>query len=70
MSTAIVGVGEIGGALARHLVAGGESVVIAAKSPAHAKELKVVIDPSNPVAFDGRLVDLDEARAAQSHVHR
>ena len=29
MTTAIVSVGNIGGALARHLVAGGESVVFA-----------------------------------------
>jgi predicted dinucleotide-binding enzyme len=97
MTTAIVGVGNIGGALARNLVAGGESVVLAAKDKTHAaalaaelgplaraasvkgavtgadavvfalwldaiKELippyvrllenKVVIDPSNPIAFD------------------
>jgi predicted dinucleotide-binding enzyme len=97
MTTAIVGVGNIGGAVARHLVAGGESVVLAAKgqtrAEALAKELgplaraasvedavadanavvlalwldaikelvpryarlfehKVVIDPSNPIAFD------------------
>ena len=31
LTTAIVGVGNIGGALARHLVAGSESVVLAAK---------------------------------------
>jgi len=99
MTTAIVGVGNIGGAVARHLVAGGESVVLAAKdqtrAEALAKELgpraraasvedavadadadavvlalwldaikelvpryarrfedKVVVDPSNPIAFD------------------
>jgi predicted dinucleotide-binding enzyme len=97
VTTAIVGVGNIGGALARHLVAGGESVVLAAKDgsraealadelgplaraasvkdavagadavvfalwldtikeliPQHAPLLedKVVVDPSNPVAFD------------------
>ena len=97
MTTAIVGVGNIGGAVARHLVAGGESVVLAARdqtrAEALAKELgplaraasvqdavadadavvlalwldaikelvpryarlfedKVVVDPSNPIAFD------------------
>ena len=97
MTTAIIGVGNIGSALARHLVAGDEPVVLAAKnqSGAHAlatelgplaraasveeamagadvvvfavwldttKELiaehaallenTVVIDPSNPIAFD------------------
>jgi 8-hydroxy-5-deazaflavin:NADPH oxidoreductase len=96
-TTAIVGVGNIGGAVARHLVTGGESVVLAAKEetsaqalaatlgplaraasvedaissadavvlalwldtiralvPQHAPLLddKVVIDPSNPIAFD------------------
>jgi predicted dinucleotide-binding enzyme len=97
LTTAIVGVGNIGGALARHLVAGGESVVLAAKDGSRAEALadepgplahaapmedavagadavvfalwpdtirelipqyarlledKVVVDPSNPVAFD------------------
>ena len=37
MTTAIVGVGNIGGALARHLVAGGESVVLAAKDQSRAE---------------------------------
>ncbi|MEZ0070368.1 putative dinucleotide-binding enzyme [Streptacidiphilus sp. MAP12-20] len=99
MTTAIVGVGNIGGAVARHLVAGGENVVLAGKSTPRAKELadelgplaqaasaqdaiaqadtvvlaiwldamrelipqvapllagKVVIDPSNPIAFDAQ----------------
>ncbi|WP_327364372.1 MULTISPECIES: NADPH-dependent F420 reductase [unclassified Streptomyces] len=97
MTTAIVGVGNIGAALARNLVAGGESVVLAGKGPVRAAEIadelgplaraasvqdaitdadtvvfaiwldamrelipqvapllddKVVIDPSNPIAFD------------------
>jgi 8-hydroxy-5-deazaflavin:NADPH oxidoreductase len=39
MTTAIVGVSNIGGALARHLVAGGESVVLAAKDGSLADEL-------------------------------
>jgi 8-hydroxy-5-deazaflavin:NADPH oxidoreductase len=98
MSTAIIGVGNLGSAVARHLVAGGESVVVAAKDESKAKALadelgpnaratsveeaiaaadtivlalwlddlrevipqeahlfdgKVVVDPSNPVGFDG-----------------
>ena len=98
-TTAIVGVGNIGGALARLLVAGGESVVLAAKDQSSAQALadelgpaaragsvedavdggdavvlalwldtirelvpqlarlldeKVVVDPSNPIAFDER----------------
>ena len=97
MTTAIIGVGNIGGTLARSLVAGDEPVVLAAKDrsraealadelgplaraasvedaiagadavvlalwldtikdliPPHARLLedKVVVDPSNPVAFD------------------
>jgi predicted dinucleotide-binding enzyme len=97
MTTAIIGVGNIGSAVARHLVGGGESVVLAAKDESRAemlaKELgplahaasvedaiagadtvvlalwleqmrelisqqarrledKVVVDPSNPIAFD------------------
>ncbi len=97
MSTAIIGVGNIGGTVARHLIAGGESVVVAARDESQAKALadelgpnaraasvedaitgadavllalwlddlrevipqqarrldgKVVIDPSNPIAFD------------------
>jgi 8-hydroxy-5-deazaflavin:NADPH oxidoreductase len=96
-TTAIVGVGNIGSALARHLVRGDEAVVLAAKDGSHAAALadelgplahaasvedavagadavvfalwldtikdllprlaglledKVVIDPSNPIAFD------------------
>src|SRR5882762_2206268 len=98
MATAIIGTGNIGGTLARHLVSGGEPVVLAAKDEANAaalaqelgelaraasveaaiaeadsvvfavwldttKELiakdahllenKVVVDPSNPLGFDG-----------------
>src|SRR5437899_7647677 len=95
MTTAIIGVGNIGSTVARHLVGGGESVVLAAKDESRgevlAKELgplaraasvedaiagavvlapwldqmrelisqqaarladKVVVDPSNPIAFD------------------
>ena len=50
MSTAIIGVGNIGGALARHLVRGGEHVVLAAK------------DEPKAAAFAGELGPL--ARAA------
>ncbi|MEU0431547.1 NAD(P)-binding domain-containing protein [Streptomyces sp. NPDC006290] len=114
MTTAIVGVGNIGAALARHLVAGGESVVLAGKGTARAAEIadelgplaraasvrdaitdadtvvfavmldamrelipqvaplledKVVIDPSNPIAFDekGQIVrSLPEGESAGS----
>src|SRR4051795_9965363 len=39
MATAIIGIGNIGGTLARNLVRGGESVVLAAKDDAHAAAL-------------------------------
>jgi 8-hydroxy-5-deazaflavin:NADPH oxidoreductase len=99
MATAIIGVGSIGSAVARHLVDGDEPVVLAASSEANAAEVanrlgalasaatvadaitradttvfavwfepmkelirshsdllggKVVVDPSNPVADDGK----------------
>jgi len=39
LATAIIGVGNLGGTVARHLVAGGEPVVLAAADEAHAKAL-------------------------------
>jgi 8-hydroxy-5-deazaflavin:NADPH oxidoreductase len=39
LTTAIIGVGNIGSALARHLVDGGEPVVLAAKDESHAEAL-------------------------------
>ena len=39
MATAIIGTGNIGGTLARHLVRGGEPVVLAAKDDSHAAAL-------------------------------
>jgi predicted dinucleotide-binding enzyme len=39
MATAIIGTGNIGGTLARHLVRGGENVVVAAKDEANAAAL-------------------------------
>jgi predicted dinucleotide-binding enzyme len=39
MTTAIIGVGNIGGAVARHLVSGGESVVLAAKRESNVEAL-------------------------------
>ena len=45
MTTAIIGVGKIGGAAARHLVAGGESVVLAAKDESNARALAGELGP-------------------------
>jgi predicted dinucleotide-binding enzyme len=39
VTTAIIGVGNLGGTVARHLVAGGEPVVLAAQDEAHAEAL-------------------------------
>ena len=39
MTTTIIGVGNLGGTVARHLVNGGESVILAAADEAHAKAL-------------------------------
>lgn len=44
-TTAIVGVGNIGSALARHLSRGGESIVLAAKDMAHAEALADELGP-------------------------
>ena len=45
MTTAIIGVGKIGGAVARHLVAGGESVVLAATDQSHVEALAGELGP-------------------------
>ena len=45
MTTAIVGVGNIGSAVARHLVSGGESVVLAAKDESRAQALAKELGP-------------------------
>jgi predicted dinucleotide-binding enzyme len=50
MTTAIIGVGNIGSALARHLVDGGESVVLAAKNEATAGALAQELGPSAQAA--------------------
>jgi predicted dinucleotide-binding enzyme len=50
MTTAIVGVGNIGGAVARHLVAGGETVVLAAKDESGPQALANELGPLARVA--------------------
>ena len=39
MTTAIIGVGNIGGALTRHMVRGGEQVMVAAREESNAAAL-------------------------------
>lgn len=54
MTTAIIGVGNIGSTLARQLVAGGEPVVLAAKDESHAEALAQQLEPlarSNSVDY-------------------
>jgi predicted dinucleotide-binding enzyme len=45
MTTAIIGTGHIGGQVARHLVAGGEQVVLAARDESHAAALASELGP-------------------------
>src|SRR2546429_5416479 len=54
LTTAIIGVGKIGSALARHFVAGGEPVVFAAKDETRAKTLS---DALRPLARGGSQED-------------
>ena len=50
MATAIIGVGNLGSTVARHLVAGGEPVLLAAADDAHAKALADELGPSASAA--------------------
>jgi 8-hydroxy-5-deazaflavin:NADPH oxidoreductase len=50
LTTAIIGVGNLGGTVARHLVGGGESVVLASNSEAHAKGLADELGPNASAA--------------------
>jgi predicted dinucleotide-binding enzyme len=56
MTTAIIGVGNIGGALARHLVRGGEPVMLAAR------------EESNAAALAGELAPLASAATVQEAI--
>jgi 8-hydroxy-5-deazaflavin:NADPH oxidoreductase len=60
MTTAIVGVGDIGGAVARHLVAGGEPVVLAAKEKSNAEALADELGPlARAASVDDAIVNAD-----------
>jgi 8-hydroxy-5-deazaflavin:NADPH oxidoreductase len=50
LATAIIGVGNLGGTVARHLVAGGEPVVLAAADEAHAEALADELGPNASAA--------------------
>ena len=58
MTTAIIGVGNLGSALARQLVAGGERLVLAAANDAHAQALAAELGPAAGAA------SVDDAMAA------
>ncbi len=58
MSTAIIGTGNLGGTVARHLVAGGESVVVASKDESKAKALADDLGPN------ARAASVEDAIAA------
>ena len=81
MTTAIIGAGNIGSAVARHLVAGGEPVVLAAKDESHAAALAAelgglaraasvedAIDGADTVVFALWLDTIRELIAEQAHV--
>jgi 8-hydroxy-5-deazaflavin:NADPH oxidoreductase len=46
VTTAVIGVGNLGGVIARHLVAGGERVVLAAADASHAQALADELGPN------------------------
>jgi 8-hydroxy-5-deazaflavin:NADPH oxidoreductase len=50
LTTAIIGVGSLGGTVARHLVAGGEPVVLAAANEGHAEALAGELGPNASAA--------------------
>jgi hypothetical protein len=50
MTTSIIGVGNLGGTVARHLAAGGEPVVLAALDEAHAQALADELGPNASAA--------------------
>jgi predicted dinucleotide-binding enzyme len=50
MTTSIIGVGSLGGTVARHLAAGGEPVVLAALDEAHAQSLANELGPNASAA--------------------
>jgi len=60
LTTAIIGVGNLGSALARHLVAGDERVVLAAADEAHAKALADELGPNvSAASVEGAIAGAD-----------
>jgi predicted dinucleotide-binding enzyme len=60
VTTAIIGVGQLGGTVARHLAAGGEPVVLAAQDEAHAEALADELGPDATAAsVEDAIADAD-----------
>jgi predicted dinucleotide-binding enzyme len=60
MTTAIIGVGQLGSAVARHLVRGGERVVVAARDDSHAVALAEELGPlATHTSVSRAIVDAD-----------
>jgi predicted dinucleotide-binding enzyme len=60
LTTALIGVGNIGGALARHLVGDGESVVLAAKDESRAEALARELGPlARAASVEDAIADAD-----------
>jgi 8-hydroxy-5-deazaflavin:NADPH oxidoreductase len=60
LTTAIIGVGNLGGTVARHLVAGDEPVVLAAADEAHAKALADELGPNaSSASVDDAIAEAD-----------
>jgi 8-hydroxy-5-deazaflavin:NADPH oxidoreductase len=60
MATAIIGVGQIGSAVARNLVQGGEDVVLAAKDEEHAAKLASELgDRARPASVEDAIAEAD-----------
>jgi predicted dinucleotide-binding enzyme len=60
LTTAIIGVGNIGAAVARHLVAGNESVVVATKDESHADALAQQLGPrARAASVENAITDAD-----------
>ena len=60
MTTAIIGIGNLGGSLARHLVDGGESVTLAARDEAKAEALAAELGPlANAASVEAAIAGAD-----------
>jgi predicted dinucleotide-binding enzyme len=61
MTTSIIGVGNLGSTVARHLANGGETVILAAENEAHARELADELGPNARAASVEDAIDEADA---------